>query len=466
MMLPRPGTLLKRRAPRSRLALLFLLPIIGWLVFNLFDWPLEAAAKATLEATPEVVPDRENLFLAMVALPIAGDEPAHERGAAALAAYQKALANPGPRPRLFSEALARPTAVFDADGAALCSPGNRDGAYQCLQRSREQAAKFRALFARYWPLLNRYRDLEDYARFSNPLPSLPEYPPPDPTTFNIALLRLSMIALAVAEGSPGTAIESLAHSATIWRRVLGATEASLVDKMMASRALAAHTLLASELIRTQRPDVTQLAAIEAVIRPLSEDERSLAGALTKEFRAQSEVLKRLMDPYGTSVKIDFPEAPAWWMRALSKANESINLSYDDLEQTLAVERSGCVQVKARLDEAATRPPPTAADLPWHAYLYNPVGRILHMTAAGTDIHLEYLGRQCNLLALQRMVSLQLELARSQIPPEGMAGAVASSQFTDPGSGHPFAFDPLAHTLGFEPMGRSPESLSPLPLATR
>lgn len=463
----RPGadhTMATRRASHAKVAVLFLLPVIAWLVFNLFDWPLDPAAKATLEAPVEGVPDRENLFLAMLALPIAGEEPAQERGAAAVAAYQKALANSGPRPRIFAEALGRPTAVFDAGGVRLCSPGNRDGAYQCLQRSREQAASFKALFAKYWPLLDRYRDLEGYAKFSNPLLPLPEYPPADPTVFQIGLLRLSVIALAVADGSRDAAIESLAHSVTVWRRVLGAREASLVDKMMASRALAAHTLLASELIRTQPLDATNLASIEALIRPLSEDERSLAGALVKEFRGQSEILKRVMDPSGTSAKIDFPEAPAWWLRALSKVNESVNLSYRDLEQTLAIERSGCMQIKVKLEESGTRPTPTAVDLPWHAYLYNPVGRILHMTAAGADIHLEYLGRQCNLLALQRMVGLQLELARSQIRPEGIAGAVASSLFTDPGSGRPFAFDPLAHTLGFEPMGRSPEAFSPLPLA--
>lgn len=438
-------------------------PLLAWASFALFDQPLLPGAKAVLETPVEAVPDVDNLFLAMLALPIAGDEPAHERGAAAVAAYQRALRKGGVPPKNFAEALDRPLAVIDDQDVEQCSGGNREGAYACIAMSRRQRPDFEALLVRYQILLGRYRELSVYPRFADPLKPSPDTPLANAAAILISSLHLSWLALAAAEGAPNTAAIGMAQSAEIWRRVLAARDVSLLDKLIASRLLAAHTLLASELIREEPLDAQGLAAIETLIRPLSETERSLAGALAMEFRLQSAVWTRLLDPSGDAARKDFPSAPAWWFRLLAKTNATINLAFHDLEQVLAVERSGCVGVKARSIEARLRPAPTASDLPWHAYFYNPIGRILLTTTAGVDPYLDYLGRQCNLLALQRMVGLQLELRQSGNSAEGTAAAVAGSRFQDPNSGKPFIYDADAQTLAFNFIGREKQFLNPLPL---
>lgn len=437
-------------------------PVLAWLSYNTFDRPLDPGAKALLDAPAESVPDGENLFLAMLALPIAGDEPAHERGAAAMAAYEAARKK-GPTPRTYAEALDRPLAAFDEQDVKLCSAGNSEGAYDCLRSSVGQRAAIEGLLARYWPLVERYQALGPYPRYADPATPTADAPVANATTFLISRLELSALALAAADGAADAAGGGVARSAEIWRRVLSAREVSLIDKLMASRALAAHTLLASELIRVLAPQSPGLAEIETLLRPLSAAERSLAEPLGKEFRMQSATWTALLNPSGDAASRDFPETPAWWFRVLAQTNASINLSYADLQRVLAVEQGGCIAIKVELDAANGRPAPTPSDLPWHAFLYNPMGRILHTTMGGADLYLEYLGRQCNLLALQRMVSLQLDLRRAGLSPEATAAAVGSSHFKDPNSGQPFVYDPAAQTLSFESIGKRKEFLSPLPL---
>lgn len=440
-----------------------LFPVLAWLGYNYFDRPLLPGAQALLDAPAETVPDAENLYLAMLALPIAGEEAAHERGAAALAAYEAARKK-GPAPKTHAEALGRPMAAFDEGEVRLCSAGNQEGAYACLRGSLEQRAAVEALLAKYWPLVQRYEALSAYPRYADPVTPSTDAPLAIATAFLLSRLELSALALAASDGAANEAAGSLARSAAIWRRVLLAPDVALIDKLMASRALSAHTLLASEFLRLLPLDAPGLAAIEALLAPLSEPERSLAGPLAKEFRMQAASWTALLNPEGEAVRRDFPETPSWWFRTLAKTNASINLSYADLERVLAVERRGCVAIRSEVEAANKRPVATASDLPWYAYLYNPMGRILHMTMADADLNLQFLGRQCNLLALQGMVGLQLELRRAGLGPEATAAAVQSSGFKDPNTGKAYVYDAAARTLSFTYSGRQQEFLSPLPLA--
>ncbi|MGQ0701219.1 MAG: hypothetical protein ACT4PZ_23615 [Panacagrimonas sp.] len=437
-------------------------PVLAWLGYNYFDQPLDPGAKALLEVPAESVPDGENLFLAMLALPIAGDEPAHERGGSALAAYEAARKR-GPTPRTYAEALDRPMAAFDEGGVRLCSAGNKEGAYGCLRSSVEQRAGIEALLVRYWPLVERYQALGAYPRYSDPMTPTADAPTANAIAFLISRLELSALALAATDGASDAAAGGLARSAEVWRVVLATRDVSLIDKLMASRAVEAHTLLASEFIRSLPLEASGLAAIENLLRPLSETERSLTGPLGKEFRFQSATWTALLDPSSEAARSDFPETPAWWFRMLAKPKASINLSYVDIQRVLAVEQTGCSAIRTAVEDANLRPAPTASDLPWQAYLYNPMGRILQTTGGSADVYLGYLGRQCNLLALQGMVGLQLELRRAGLGLESTEAAVGSSHFKDPNTGKPFVYDTAAKALSFEFIGKHQEFLSPLPL---
>lgn len=461
----RNGVLQVRTGPRPGFLFLgiFVFPVLAWLGYNYFDRPLVPGAQTLLDAPTPVVPDAENLFLAMLALPVAGDESPHERGAAALAAYEAARAR-GPAPKTYGEALNRPMASFDEGAVRLCSAGNQEGAYRCLRDSVAQRAAIEQLLAQYWPLAQRYEVLGQYPRYSDPTVPTAEAPVANATAFLLSRLELSALALAAADGASDAAAASLASSATIWRRMIGAQDIALIDKLMATRALTAHTLLASEFLRSLPLSAPGISALEALLTPLTEPERSLAGPLGKEFRMQAASWSTLLDAEGEAARKDFAEAPAWWFRILAKRNASINLNYADLERVLAVERRGCVAVNAAVDAALRRPAPGPGDLPWHAYVYNPMGRILHTTMGGAELHLQYLGRQCNLLALQGMVGLQLELRRAGLSADATAAAVESSHFRDSNTGKAYAYDAVARTLSFTYVGKQKEFLSPLPLA--
>lgn len=465
----RDGVIRVRTGPRPGLLFLgvVVFPVLAWLGYNYFDRPLVPGAQALLD-TPKptpTLPDAENLFLAMLALPLAGDESPHERGAAALAAYDAARAR-GSVPKTFGEALDRPVASFDEGEVRLCSTGNQEGAYACIQNSVAQRPAIEQLLAKYWPLAQRYEVLGQYPRYSDPTVPTADAPVANATAFLLSRLELSALALAAADGASDAAAVSLASSAAIWRRMLGAQDITLIDKLMATRALTAHTLLASEFLRLLPLSAQGLAALEGLLTPLTEPERSLEGPLGREFRMQAASWAALLDPAGEVARKDFAETPSWWFRTLAKRNASINLYYADLQRVLAVERRGCVAVSQAIEAANRRPAASAADLPWHAYFYNPMGRILHATTGGEDLYLQYLGRQCNLLALQGMVGLQLELRRAGLGPDATAAAVASSHFQDPNTGKAYSYDPAARTLSFTYVGKQKEFLSPLPLAAR
>lgn len=437
----------------------FVFPMLGWAFYNSWDVPLSAPAQAALEAKPDAVPEPENLFLAMIAFPISGEEPAHERGTAALAAMAKAAPIQGEPSRTYADVMGRQQAYFDTSALKLCSPGNREGAYACLRDSRAQRAAFGPLVQQLTPLLRRYRELEGYPRYADPRPFAVDVQPDD-SAFRVALVNLSIIALAMQEGSVDAGTVALAQSAALWRRVLAARDVTLIDKMIASRAYAAHLLFASELIREQPPfQGPALDALQALMRPLSDAERSLAGALVGEFRIQAAMWSQVTDPSSPIVRADFPDTSTWWYRLMTKKNDSINRSWNDIESLLKLEQAGCVAVRDRAAASALRAEDPGTGLAWYEWFYNPIGRVLHGTVSARESLVEYLGRQCNLAALQGMVGLQLEIKQSGQSADALAG-----QFTDPNSGKPYRFNAQAQTLAFEFIGTRKEFVTPLPLA--
>lgn len=463
-MRPLPLGARRRRFPPGVIFLgVFVLPLLAWSSYNAWDYPLKPGAARLLEAPIETVPDAENLFLAWLAFPIAGDEPAHERGRAALRAFESA-----PRtengPRSYAQALDRPVARFDDADPRLCSIGNQPGAYHCIRDSLEQVAALEQQFARLQPLLLRYRELDGYPRYVDVRPAAPDLPAPDVTILRVGQLYLSALALATTGSSVEDVVAHLTRSAAIWRRALASPEVGVVEKMMASRALLAHLMFASELIRNLQPTQTAaLQALDAFLAPLSETERSLRGPVQREFRQQAQIWSALADPSSTVVRNDLPDTSAWWYRILMKRNDTINRSYADLERLLALEQRGCPAVREELQAAAQRP--QAGELGLLEYFYNPIGRVLHSMGGGASSYLEYLGRECNLLAVQRMVRLQLALKRENVAPQDYAAQVKAraSTLDDPNSGRAFVYDAQARTLGFEVIGKG-EHLSPMPVA--
>lgn len=457
-MVARPLRTGSRRRPRLMFFAVFVLPLAGWAMYNSWDVPLRPEAAALMEHRPEQVPDADNLFLALLAFPISGEEPAHERGAAALAAAAKLPPPPDAVPPTYAQVMGRMNARIDERGVQLCSAGNKEGAYECLRLSRAQRDAIGQLLQDVAILFRRYHELERYPRYADPRAVSDDYAP-DVSALRIAQLNLSVIALAMDEGSVQAGVEALGRSAALWRRVLAARDAGLIDKMVASRAYAAHLLFVSELVR-ERPALLQgppAAVLEAIVQPLSDVERSLGGALASEFRAQARLWSQIADPDSAVVRKDFPDQSPWYYRLLVKRNDSIHRSYADFERLANLERQGCVAVRDAARAVQARPEADGSGLRLYEWFYNPIGRVLQ-DGAGGDVFIEFLGRQCNLLALQGMVGLQLESARSGSAPAALAG-----RFLDPNSGGPYVHDAAARTLGFTFIGRRPEFLTPLPL---
>lgn len=460
--MPPPLLRLPGRSPRrpGLIVLSLLLPALGWLSVNWWDQSLSDAARARMEALPPAAADADNLFLALLAFPIQGDEPAHVRGRAALDAYARAAAAGAP-PESYAQALDRHTAVFDEGGAKLCGVGNQPGAYACLRQSLEDRAALQALVQHVAPLLARYPELERYSVYVDPRPPSVDIPPPDLTVLRIAQLQLSVFAWAVEAGEVDRVAEALTRSADVWRRMLAARDIGPIPKVMAQRLLAAHLLFASEWIARQ-PSGADLP-LDALLAPLTEVERSLEGPLVQEFRLQAALWQRLGNPRDPVVLSDFPQASSWWYPLLMKPNETIHRSHRELESLLALERQGCVAVAGAFEAAQEEGGPSAPA--WYEYGYNPIGRVLQSMSDSRGLLLGHLARSCNLVALQRMVGLQRELHRRGISRDATAAQVEqlAAVYVDPNTGKAFRYDPITDRLSFAFIGAALEPMAELPL---
>lgn len=450
--------------PPGRLGLVFavlVLPLLAWVLFNHYsDRPLPSEVQALLIAQPKPLPDADNLFLALLAFPIQGREPAHERGRAALEAYDRLPEDEAPES--YAEALGRNFAVFDEAPARLCSAGNQPGAYRCMHQSREDREPLQDLVLEVAPLLQRHRELQAYPAYVDPRTPTQQVPPADVTALRINLLQLSVLTWMADAGEVERVGAELADAARTWRRVLGATDIGLVDKVVAMRALSAQLLFVSEWIAAQ--PAGQDLPIDALLRPFDEAELSLAGPLRREFRVQSALWTRLGDPNDPTVRAEFPEARSWWYRLMMKTNDTIERSYSDLQTLLEIEQAGCTRVSTEFEAARTHGVDTGPS--WYEYFYNAVGRELQGMAGGYALQLGQLGRPCNLLALQRMVSLQRELHRRGVTRNNAAEQVRAlaEQYPDPNSGDAYIYDAKDHALEFRFIGPQAEPMTRMPLA--
>ena len=196
--------------PPGRLGLVFavlVLPLLAWVLFNHYsDRPLPSEVQALLIAQPKPLPEADNLFLALLAFPIQGREPAHERGRAALEAYDRLPEDEAPES--YAEALGRNFAVFDEAPARLCSAGNQPGAYRCMHQSREDREPLQDLVLEVAPLLQRHRELQAYPAYVDPRTPTQQVPPADVTALRINLLQLSVLTwMADAGGGEGVGAE-------------------------------------------------------------------------------------------------------------------------------------------------------------------------------------------------------------------------------------------------------------------
>jgi hypothetical protein len=380
----------------------------GWLTLRGDD---DLHADAGLLLQPRATPASQdgNLFFAIVGIG-AQDESGraddlHRRGVELFAEFQRSD-RPG------ASGTYGPTRAQLADAERLCGLGNTEAApYRCIEHARLDRD---ALVADHRELLDDYRRLWRYASFTNLQPDQFDGPLlPWSLVLQAKRLLHTEVALLLVDGEADRAVADLADDLAMWRRVLGSEQVDLIDKMVAQRALLGGYLFAGEVLRELPDEVARSDRLAAPLSPLTVAETQLAGALTSEYRPRARLIMDLLESASRPAQPESHEADSAWvddprlLRApLLQPNASLNQLHEALQQQRSADQMSCRQIR---DIAAAGHPtaPRPSGMQWRQWLFNPVGNIL-LGIAEPDYG-RYRERLCDLLAVQRLTSLQREL---------------------------------------------------------
>ncbi|MDD0844796.1 hypothetical protein [Pseudomonas sp. Gutcm_11s] len=340
-----------------------LLAALAWLWLR--DEPLLADARAWLQAPPAAAESVAYYQLLGLDAP-AGQDP-QAAGRQLLDAHRQWRAEHG-----FSDLL-QPAAAAERIElpAGLCALGEPG----CLQQLRDNPAQLAGLLARHAELRQRYENLlaqSDYRTLSQP--SMDE-PLANYTSLDRANRLLAAQALVLAEGGLGAAgLALLQQDVRQLREWLGRAD-NLILKMMLVR------LLAADLDAIAVLHDAGLLPRPAAQPALSEAERSLQGAMQREFALVGFGLMTLLDNPQTASELGVLR---WQLRWLYKPQMTVN---DSLPAYRRVANA------SQLDTAAfvrsLQSPARAEPSLWRR-VRNPLGAILGQVA--TPDFNQYLAR--------------------------------------------------------------------------
>lgn len=434
-----------------------LMVVVALVAINLMDEDVAPGTRALMTAPPGGRLDERNGFVDFLGMgaPAGSDAAAWGRKAAAAFAAQ---VEPGFRRTPEWEAATRSHLQATKEATGWCNP-EKTG---CLALAREKRAALATelvappnaeIMARY-RVAREKPEFTDLSVGSDLLAILPPY---THLTHAAALARLD-IALKAVDGDLEGAVAELEREAAFHRRQFDGAR-SLVALMVPVTMHARDLLLASDLLReageTGAPFRARLLALVAAPVPTAPLERALkteaamglafASGLRARMRAGS-----VSDSFGV-MGLD-RMGPTRVMSFFVRENDTLNrlgAAYASEMQAASVPAAGFVAARdaVRAQRAAL------AQLPWHGYLANPVGKVL--VASMLPELSSYAGRLHDLEALRRMVRLQAMVAERGLKDAGeIQGLIAAegAAGADPSTGQPFALDPATRTISYAPLG--------------
>ena len=237
------------------------------------------------------------------------------------------------------------------------------------------------------------------------------------------------------------------------RRLLAARDVLLIDKMIAAASFRTSLLFISDLIRQGGLNDAQIARLADVVTPLSEDERSMAGVIAREYAGLASTIQ--MPDEGVAATGPFA-SPAG-QTALERAKDQLELHFFKYNATLNAAWAAALENQAASRAPCTRLGGHAPHTLWGArpaltsYFHNPAGKILVMV--GRPVFTDFLMAMCDLEGMRNIVGLQLALRNEHVKVDDVAGFVksASSKFPNPYDNQPLSWAAGERTLGFQPI---------------
>jgi hypothetical protein len=395
-----------------------------------------------------------------------GDADAGELGRADYARYLEAgRASPGKALSLYQEDSHKRIPFVGGHDLLCGRPRQQEDCVEAILIHRDE---MRLAVASNRGLMERYRSIQKYAHFQNPVPLTVNSPMLEWQTFLSAKrLWLTDLALEADSGQLEDAIDALLQELAFTRRVLAEPDMLLLDKVVLGNSMRMDLAFISDLARNARLSDSQFSRLALSVTPLTVDERSLAPVFAREFTAFANVLAPLADPKNAPHLLSSNDER--WPQRLAgdigakflKYNASMNSFWSYVELNQAEARGSCVDLAANRGKMRR-----AAPIPILGYIYNPIGKILSGLAASAGD--DYIKSMCDLQGMTGIVGLQLTLGAQRVGDDRIADFVVQSAavYGDPYTGRPLEWREIGRSLSFRPGADRNIKYFPWPIGSR
>lgn len=462
-------TLLRRQrglvffAVIAAVVLLVAIALAAWYLINIPDRPLDSGITDVLQRRHDAVRPQDNLFFALLAFDSTNAENINQQGQTIYAAYlARRAADPKSRVT-FDDAVPVMRQAFVGDRAGLC--GGRGKPEDCVERAIAHPEDLRRLITDNRLFVDRYDGVAGYTRLQNPVQLTVNSPIASWSPFILGKrLFLTDIVLQVGAGHLDQAVARLGPDIAVTRRLLAQPDILLIDKMILAASLIDSLEVVSDLVHVQPLSDSQYAQLSMMLGPLTDDERSLVGPLTREFDAFAAMIRDLKNsknapgPASSSASEGSVVAGELSFHFI-KYNPTLNAQWRVLTEKIALSRGGCTNF---LSGATALKSHGVVGL--GSVLYNPIGNILSGIAAPTGV--EYMHAMCDLDGMIRIVELELQARLQRVSDEQLAlfALNGAARYANPFTGQPMHVEVARKTIDFQPLAQRDRVFFPWPLA--
>jgi hypothetical protein len=436
------------------------------LAINSFDESLGPGPRAALEARHDSILPNDNLFFAVLGLDFQGDADANALGREVYAGYLKAgRASPGKALSLYQDDSLR-RLPFVGGHDLLCGRSRQQE--DCVERILLHPDELRLAVASNRGLVERYRSIQKYSHFQNPVPLTVNSPTLEWQIFSSAKrLWLTDLALDACSGHVQDALDAFQQELAFTRKVLAEPDMLLLDKVVLANSMRMDLAFISDLARNVRLSDPQYSKLALSLTPLTVDERSLAPVFAREFTAFANILAPLADPKKAPHFLDSNDER--WSHRLAgdigakflKYNASMNANWANVERNQTLSRGSCMELAASREKMRQ-----AAPVPILGYIYNPIGKLLSGMAASTGD--EYITSMCDLQGMVSIVALQSTIGAEHVDDAHVADLVTKSAAVhgDPYTGKPLDWQQSGRSLSFRAGADRDIKYFPWPIGSR
>ncbi len=441
------------------LAILVLLPVI-----NAFDEKIAPEVAGLGSVPPAPIAQGENAYFALFGFQAPSGEDMHARGVKMVAEYEKIIhADPN------SQTIPSPDAMlgekrlqFIGGDKDLCR--NSPDPHKCLAYYLGRSADTVRVLADNKLMLDRYLRLTGYPHFQETLPPVTATPvilssSPMRTAHQLLLAKIAMY---VKSGKTSDALAMIRRD-TVFLRRIAAEGNTLLGKLIAFSFLSADMRALSEIISMQKLTPADIAVANNILRPLSEQERSLARAFQFEARYNRNLLSTMARDGNASIlqgpsdptKSDVPGVVGRWgqplFRLFFKPNATFNIAGKTFIDVIALDAMKGPDYMVRLKERRGLTAERERSRIRLDMVYNPVGKFI-VDAALPGFY-GYSSRGHNLDGLVRLVALKVLLKEKAVPDsqvEQLLGT-AGPRYADPYTNCPMQWDGKKRCIYFNGM---------------